>query len=196
MSAIILKDRITKNYSDEEFLQFCEENRDLRIERNNKLEVIIMSPANSLTGKINAEITRQLSNWNASHQRGEVFDSSAGFTLPDRSVLSPDAAWMPVAMWNSLTEQEQWSFAPVCPLFIIEVRSKTDTLYDLHKKMNVWIQSGAQAGWLIDPLNRVTTIYRKDAPEEIIEGFDRKISGNGPVEGFVLDLSFIVKIKR
>jgi Uma2 family endonuclease len=191
MDAFILKDSVTGSMTDEEFLRFCLENKDLRIERNSNLEIIIMSPTFTLGGFYSGEVFGQLSAWNRLFRKGLVFDSSTGFTLSDRSVLSPDASWVSRSRWDALTEEQKNQFAPLCPEFIIEVLSKSDHLDDLKNKMNVWIANGAQLAWLIDPKNEVSFIFRPNKPEEKIEGFDRKIMGEGPVEGFELDLTLL-----
>jgi len=168
METIVLKDRFTSRMSDEEFLWFCLENKDLRIERNSNLEIVIKSPVTSLSGSQSLEIARQLANWAIKDSTGISFDSSAGFTLSDRSVLSPDASWVSNEKWNSLSEEDKDRFAPICPDFVIEVRSKSDVLSDLQNKMIVWLKNGAQLAWL-----------------------DKKIIGNKPVKGFELDLSLL-----
>jgi Uma2 family endonuclease len=190
METIVLKDSVTNRMTDEEFFSFCQENQDLKIERNNNLEIIIMSPVSTLSGLHSSEILSQLSAWSKKDGRGIVFDASAGFTLPDRSVLSPDASWLSLIRWNKLSDDNKDKFAPVCPEFVIEVRSKTDDLETLRKKMKVWIKNGAQLAWLIDPRDKISFVYKGDV-EEKFEGFDRKISGDGPVKGFELDLSQI-----
>lgn len=191
MDAIVLKDRITASMTDEEFLWFCLENKDLRIERNNNLEIIIMSPVTSLSGSHSLEIARQLANWAIVSKKGIAFDSSAGFTLPDRSVLSPDASWVSLEKWNALSEDDKDRFAPLCPEFVIEVRSKSDSLEDLQKKMLVWIKNGAQLAWLIDPRGKTTYIYQPGKETKIVTGLDQKIEAEFPIQGFVLDLSLL-----
>ena len=191
METIVLKDRVTNKMTDEEFLWFCLENKDLRIERNSNLEVLIMSPVTSLSGFWNAEIIRQLANWAIEQKNGSVFDSSSGFTLPDRSVLSPDASWVSRSKWQSMSEQDQNKFAPICPEFVIEIKSKSDSLQDLQAKMKTWIANGAQLAWLIDPSQKKSFIYRSNGEVKEIEGFDKKLKGEGLVEGFVLDLNLI-----
>lgn len=191
METIILKDSVTGNMSDEEFLRFCLENPDLRIERNSNLEIQIMSPVSSLSGFYSGEVYGQLRDWNKKYKKGIVFDSSAGFTLPDRSVLSPDASWLSNDLWRGLTGDEKNRFAPVCLEFVIEVRSKSDSIDDLKRKMKVWITNGAYAGWLIDPESEAFYVFRQNKHEEKIEGFDKVIKGEGPVEGFELDLSLL-----
>lgn len=189
MDTFVLKGEMTSSWTDEEFLRFCTDNPDLRIERNSKLEIIIMSPVYTFGGFHSGEVFAQLAAWNRKTSTGIVFDSSAGFTLPDKSVLSPDASWLSKQKWNALDEQERYSFANVCPEFIIEVRSKSDGVSELKKKMKAWLKNGALLGWMIDPLTTTSYIFRHDQSEETIEGFDKKITGEGPVTGFVLDLS-------
>jgi Uma2 family endonuclease len=191
MDVFVLKDSITGSMTDEEFLKFCLENPDLRIERNSDLEIVITSPVTSKSGNHSGEIFRQLSNWAMENKKGLAFDSSAGFTLPDRSVLSPDASWVSNEKWNSLSEEDKDKFAPVCPEFAVEVRSKSDYIDDLRQKMKVWIENGAMLGWLIDPREKVSFIFRPGMPEEEIKGLNQKISGEGPVKGFELDLSLL-----
>lgn len=191
METIILKDRVTNKMTDEEFLWFCQENRDLRIERNSNLEILLMSPVTSLSGFWNAEVLRQLANWAIEQKGGFVFDSSTGFTLPDRSVLSPDASWVSKTKWVALSAEDKNKFAPVCPEFVIEIRSKSDSLEDLQAKMKNWIANGTQLAWLLDPSQKDFHIYRASGEAEKIQGFDKKLKGEGPVEGFVLDLGQI-----
>lgn len=192
MDNFVLKDSVTGNMTDEEFLRFCLENPQLRIERNSNLEIIIMSPVSSKYSHFNNVISAQLYNWSVVSNRGISFDSSAGFTLPDRSVLSPDASWVSKEKWNVLSEEDKEKFAPVCPEFIIEVRSKSDQLPELKKKMTNWIANGVLLGWLIDPVEKVSYIFRANGAEESIHGFDQVLTGEGPMEGFALDLSKLI----
>lgn len=184
----MLKDSITGSMTEEEFLRFCLENPGLRIERNSNLEVIIMSPVTTLSGFFSAEVCGQLRDWNKKTKTGIVFDSSTGFTLPDRSVFSPDASWVSKDKWNSLSEEDKNRFAPLCPEFIIEVRSKSDSLEDLKKKMSMWIANQAQLAWLIDPIDKKSYVFHSDGSIKEINGFDKKIMGTEPVKGFELDL--------
>lgn len=188
MDVFVLKDSVTGGMTDAEFLRFCLENPDLRIERNSNLEIIIMSPVTTLSGFHSTEIIRQLSNWSVQDGRGLAFDSSTGFTLPDRSVYSPDASWMRIEKWDALTNEEKDRFAPVCPDFVIEVRSKSDHIEDLLQKMKVWIKNGATEAWLIDPREAISYLFYSDGTEEKHEGFTRKLVGKGLIKGFELNL--------
>lgn len=189
MEPIILKDKLTGRFSDAEFFQFCKENKDLRIERNPNLEITIMSPTGSKTGLVNNEISRQLANWNFKYRTGKTFDSSAGFTLPDHSVLSPDSSWVSNEKWERLSEGQKSKFAPICPDFVIELKSEHDSLDDLHKKMLLWVANGVTLGWLIDYENLTIYVYRKNGEVQTIKGFDTKINGEEVLQGFELDLS-------
>lgn len=190
MDALVLRDSITGSMTDEEFLKFCLENPDLRIERNSNLEIIIRSPVSTLSGLHNSEIFGQFAHWNKKDGRGLVFDSSTGFTLPDRSVLSPDASWMLKERWNNLTKEDKEKFAPVCPDFVIEVCSKTDSIEGLKEKMKVWMKNGAQLAWLIDPRSKISFVFRPGKSEEKITDFTM-LRGESPVEGFELDLTLL-----
>lgn len=185
---------VSGKMTDAEFEKFCRENRDLRVERNSNLDVIIMSPVNSLSGNFGAEILWQLQNWNVAHgRRGLVFDSSTGFMLPDKSILSPDASWLAVAKWKSLSVEQKNRFAPVCPDFVIELRSKSDDLHELIEKMKVWINNGAKQAWLIDPYAETSYLYF-DGTVDVIKGFDKKLKAKAPLEDFELDLSVLKEI--
>lgn len=187
MDTIVLKDSVTASMTDEEFLKFCMENPDLRIERNSNLEIIIMSPVTSLSGYHSGEIYGQLRDWNRKTGKGIVFDSSAGFTLPDRSVLSPGASWLSKEKWSKLSEQDKNKFAPVCPEFVMEVKSKTDSLEDLQRKMKVWVSNGVRLAWLVIPDEEAVYIFKPVGSMNKIQRV--KITGEGPVSGFELDLS-------
>ena len=128
--------------TEEQFYQFCLANRDLRIERNSSGEVIVMPPAFSDTSNRNFNIAVQLWNWIERDGTGLGFDSSAGFTLPNGATCSPDAAWIKLERWNRLTEKQKASFAPICPDFVIELRSESDTVVSLQKKMGEYLANG------------------------------------------------------
>ena len=146
--------------TEEQFYEFCLANRDLRIERNSSGEVIVMPPAFSDTGNRNFNIAVQLGSWAERDGTGLGFDSSAGFTLPNGAIRSPDAAWIKLARWKELTEKQKASFAPICPDFVIELRSKSDTVASLQKKMEEYLANGTVLGWLVDRQNRQVHIYR------------------------------------
>ncbi len=175
------------NLSDEELYQFSQINPDLRIERNAQGELIIMSPTGGETGERNAEITMQLRLWAKRDGTGATFDSSTGFRLPDGSVRSPDAAWVRRTRLDQLTTEQRSGFIPLCPDFVIELRSPSDNLADLQDKMQEYIDNGAEMGWLIDTHQRRVYIYR---PGEAVQEIDNAemISGDPLLSQFQLDL--------
>lgn len=174
--------------SREEFWQFAGENPDLRMELAANGEVTVMTPTQRTTGSRNAYITWSLTTWADQDRRGDCFDSSTGFDLPDGSVLSPDASW--VTFDRLQAAEAAGEGAPLCPDFVIELRSKSDRLAALQKKMQIWIANGAQLAWLIDPYRKVVEIYRPGRPVEVQEG-QTAVYGEAPVGGFILELGRI-----
>ena len=148
--------------TDEQFALLCQENPELRLELTAQHELMIMPPTGTKTGWRNSRITQRLANWAETDGTGLVFDSSTGFTLPSGAKRSPDSSWVRRERWDALTEAQQDSFAPVCPDFVIELRSRQDRLAVLQEKMQEYIENGAQLGWLIDPLEKRVHIYCPD----------------------------------
>jgi Uma2 family endonuclease len=171
--------------TDEELLRFCEANEALRIERDADGEILVMTPSGNRTGRRNAYVIQMLGTWADADGRGYHFDSNTGFTLPDGSMRMPDAAWVEAARWDVLSAEEKDGFSPLCPDFVIELRSKTDSLPVLEAKMAMWIANGAEVGWLIDPERKVVEIYRRGRAMEVLED-PSWVQGDGPVAGFEL----------
>lgn len=188
LDKIVLKGKEMQMLTDEEFFALCQANPEINIERNSKREIIIMSPTGSKSGVVVIKIAYQLENWNIKTGKGFVFDSSAGFTLPDESIKSPDAAWISSEKWNALSEEEKERFAPACPEFIVELKSKSDRLTDLQEKMREWITNGVQLGWLIDPDEETVYIYRPQCDLQAEKGFYKKLPADPVLPGFKLDL--------
>jgi Uma2 family endonuclease len=180
----------SESMTTEQFYQFCQLNRDLRIERTANGEVIVMPPAFSDTGNRNLKIALQVGNWSDRDGTGEGFDSSTGFTLPNGAIRAPDTSWIKLERWNALTEQQKASFAPICPDFVIELRSKSDTLKSLQAKMQEYIANGALLGWLIDRQNRKVYIYRPNQESEILD-HPESVSGDRILPGFMLQMAKI-----
>jgi len=174
----------------EQFYEFCLANRDLRIERTASGEVVIMPPAFSDTGNRNFNIAAQLWNWTEQNGTGVGFDSSAGFTLPNGATRSPDASWIRLERWNALSDEQKASFAPICPDFVIELRSASDTMTGLQAKLEEYIANGAMLGWLIDRKNRTVHIYRPSQAPEILDN-PETVSGDPELPGFVLQMAKI-----
>jgi Uma2 family endonuclease len=176
--------------TDEALMRFCAVNDLLRVERDANGELIVMSPTGGGTSKTNSELNFQLVLYARETGSGAIFDSNGGFTLPDGSMRSPDASLVSWPRWNALSKRDQERFAPICPEFVIELRSPSDSLTELQAKMRIWIANGAQLAWLIDPSRQTVEIYRPGREPEILEG-GSCIEGEGPVAGFVLDLARI-----
>lgn len=170
-----------------QFEQLCSDNRDLRLELTFEGELIVMPPAGSKTGLRNARLTQRLATWAETEGTGVCFDSSTGFTLPNGSQYSPDSAWIRRARWDALTTEEQERFAPLCPDFVIELRSYSDSLSRLSTKMQEYIENGAHLAWLIDPIKRQVSIYRPDHDVQVLDGPER-VSGEPLLCGFILSL--------
>ena len=185
--------------TDEQFWQLCHQHQDLQFERTAEGELIIMSPTGGLTSGLakgealrdrNSDINFQLRLWNRNRKLGKVFDSSGGFKLPNGADRSPDAAWVELSRWNSLTRQQQERFVPLCPDFVVELRSPSDTLKDIQHKMQEYLNNGAKLGWLIDPQRQMVEIYRPSQQVEILHS-PNTVSGENILPGFSLDLAEI-----
>ena len=173
----------------DQFLALCALNDALRIELNAQGELEILPPANITAGSQNASITARLFHWAEADGRGVAFDSSAGFTLPNGAVRSPDAAWVLRERLAELPEEQKVKFAAIAPDFVIELRSSPDSLNGLQAKLQEYVENGVRLGWLIDSLDsrRRVYIYRPNAPVAVLEGLDT-LSGEPELPGFTLDL--------
>jgi Uma2 family endonuclease len=172
--------------SDDEFERMCERSESATLERSKEGTIIVNAPAGGMTSDGNREITTQLSNWWKTHRRGRAFDSSAGFFLPDGSMLNPDAAYVTAKQLEGVTREQMARFLRLTAAFIIELRSESDRLPPVAEKMDAWIANGVQLGWLIDPYARQVHVYQPGVAARVES--ENRIAGSGPVEGFVLDL--------
>jgi Uma2 family endonuclease len=171
----------------EDFDQLVRDNPELRMELTATGELILMSPTGSKTGLLNAELNLQFGTWAKTNRGGVVFDSSTLFTLPSGARRSPDLSWVKRERWDALTDEEQESFAPLCPDFVIELRSRSDNLPPLEDKMLEYIANGALMAWLVDPLRKRVYIYRPNRTAEILED-PESVSGDPELPGFKLDM--------
>ena len=184
--ALVLNFRPAIEMTDAQFAAFCALNRDVRIEQAATGEVIIMSPTGGETGSSNARLNARLTWWAEADGTGETFDSSTGFVLPNGAKRSPDAAWVRKSRYDALTPEEKRRFPPLCPDFVVELRSASDDLGPIQDKLAEYIANGAQLGWLIDPIEHRVHLYRPNAEPEILDAPDR-ISGDPILPGFTLD---------
>ena len=175
--------------TDEQLVELCALNDVLRIERNAQGDLELMPPTLPGTGNQEASITIDLGIWARGDGRGVVFSPTAGFTLPNGAVRSPDASWILKARLAELTDEEKRGFAHICPDFVIELRSSSDSLRSVRRKMEEYLENGVRLGWLIDPLDpqRRVYIYRPNLPVEILER-PETLSGEPVLPGFTLDL--------
>lgn len=178
------------NMDDDQFFEFCQINRALRIERAATGKVIIMSPAGGETGSRNLTLSMLLGLWTRQNKRGIAFDSSTGFILPNGATRSPDGAWVLRERLAHLSPRQKQKFLPLCPDFVIELRSPTDEVADLQAKMTEYMENGAQLGWLLIPETQEVYIYRPGAAPEYLHN-PSQISGDPVAPGFVLELAEI-----
>ena len=176
--------------TDEQFYRLCLQNPEIKFERTADRELIIMSPTGGGTGKRNSEILIELGIWNRQQKSGVIFDSSTGFILPNGSIRSPDVAWIPNDKWERISPQEQEKFIPLCPDFVIELRSQSDSLKLIQEKMAEYLENGTRLGWLINRKDREVEIYRAGTEKEVLHN-PTNLLGENVVSGFVLNLELI-----
>ena len=188
-SPLIIQIPPSMQMTDEQFFEFCQINRDLQIERDKFGHISIMPPTGSETGNRNFNVALQLGVWSEKDGTGLCFDSSTGFTLSTGAERSPDASWIKLERWNTLSPQQQQRFAPICPDFVVELRSQCDNLQPLKDKMAEYMQEpGVQLGFLIDRKNRQVYIYRPQQPVQCLDNPDT-VSGDPVLPGFILNMS-------
>jgi Uma2 family endonuclease len=178
------------NLTDEQLYEFCQANKDVRIERTSRGELLIMLPTGGMTGKRNFKLTTTFGNWVEKDKTGIGFDSSTGFMLPNKALRSPDVAWVSLSRWEALSEKQKEKFIPLCPDFIIELRSPSDDIEKLKEKMQEYIDNGSTLGWLIDPKEKKVYIYRPQKEVECLEN-PNSISAEPILSGFTINLTDI-----
>jgi Uma2 family endonuclease len=184
---VVLKLKPAINLTDDQLFELCQLNRDWRIEYTAQGELIVMPPTGGESSNRNAELTYQVQAWTRRDQAGVAFDSSGGFKLPNGATRSPDAAWVRRSRLAGLTREQKQKFLPLCPDFVIELRSPTDNLQAVLDKMQEYLDNGAQLGWLLDPLTRRVHVYLPQRPPEILDA-PNTLSADPLLPGFVLDL--------
>ncbi len=181
--------------TDEQFYQLCIANEPWQLELTQTGELIIIPPTGGESGIRNSDINMQVGLWNRQTKLGKVFDSSTEFKLPSGAYRCPDASWVKLERWEALTKDEKRRFPPICPDFVIELRSESDALDKLRTKMREYQENGASLGWLIDPQTPLVEIYRPEQDVEVLNfPFDNppQLSGEEVLPGFVLDLTIIL----
>lgn len=177
--------------TDEELFALCQQNRDLRLERDERGRIYIMPPTGFETSVSNSELARQLGNWNFEHQLGKVTESNGGYYLPDTSMKAPDAAWISGERYERISAEERKTFPYLCPDFVVELMSESDVLSPSLRRMEKWMENGCRLAWLIDRKQQRVYVYRPDQPVEVLDGFDRRVSGEDVLPGFELVLKWL-----
>ncbi len=185
-----LADRL-RAMTDDEFYHFCEENPDVKFERDANGNIEIMALTGGETGRRNTKLTSRLDVWSDETQSGLVFDSSTGFKLPNGADRSPDVSWVSKEQWNRLSSDQRRKFPPLCPEFLVELMSESDVLRMAEDKMREYIDNGCRLAWLIEPKTETVRIYRFDGSVQVIQGFDNTLSGENVLPDFTFNLSLL-----
>lgn len=191
MTAIILNLEPILTMTEENFRQLCHANPETKLELTTTGELVIMPPTGGSAGNRNIKLSARLQRWTEEERSGIAFDSSTMFQLPSGAFRSPDAAWISLERWNALTSEQKDGFPPICPDFVVELRSPSDNLSQLQEKMREYLANGIRLGWLIDPQNQRIEIYQPGREREILNRPDY-ISGQEVLLGFVLELEGIL----
>jgi Uma2 family endonuclease len=178
---------LARKWGEEEFYDFCMLNEDLNVELSSEGDLVVMPPTGGETGRRNFELTGSFAAWAKHDGTGVGFDSSTLFSLPNGAKRSPDLSWVKRERWEALSEKEREKFSPICPDFVVELRSPSDSLKRLQKKMEEYAENGAQLGWLLDPFERKVYVYRPGAEVEVLED-PEAVSGEPLLRGFTLDV--------
>jgi Uma2 family endonuclease len=178
----------TQPVTPEQFEELCRKYRNLRLELTSTGELIVMPPTGAETGRLNSNLMYQLEAWSRQDGTGVCFGNTAGFTLPNGAIRSPDASWVKREKWDSLTNQQKKRFGPWCPDFVVELSSPSDRLSELRNKMVEYLENGASLGWLIDPFKRLVLVYRPDE-EVVILNSPETVSGDPLLPGCELNLT-------
>ena len=189
MESVTLNIPVDYPMTDDELFAFCAANKELRIEKDELGQLIIMSPAGGVTGNLNFRLTGIFFQWVEKSKLGYGFDSATGFRLADKSMRSPDVSWIKKERWEALKVEDQEKFAPICPDFVIEIRSKSDSLSQLKSKMEKWVENGCKLAWLIDPIQQKSYVYKSHTAVEEITGFDKTLQAEPLLPGFELNLN-------
>ena len=186
----LLSFRVQQIKTRDDFYAFCQDNPTYKFEREPDGHIIVMPNTGGRTGLRNSKLNLRIGVWNEEKGLGEVFDSSTAFDLPDGSTRSPDVAWVSRERWDKLSEREQEKFPPLCPDFVIELLSPSDSLTTTKTKMtDVWMANGCRLAWLIDPKTETTYIFRANGEIQIVNGFDKSLSGEDVLVSFSLQLA-------
>lgn len=177
--------------TEDEFFAFCQANSQLKFERLADGTIIYMALTGGDTGRRNSELVADLTIWNRQTRLGLVFDSSTGFQLPSGAVRSPDAAWMSTATWQALTDEQRSKFPPVCPEFVVELLSISDSPEEMALKVQEYLAAGCRLAWLLNPKKETAHLYRADGSVSVVKSFEETLSGEDVLPGFSFALSLL-----
>ena len=189
MNALTLNISELGTLTDERLYRLCAANPEMRIERTSRGELVVMTPSGGETSRRNGLLVAALVEWNEEGRTGIVFDSNGGFLLPRGAMRAPDAAWVAKERWEQLSAAEREKFPPLCPDFMVELRSPTDWLPRAQAKMEEWMENGCRLGWLIDPQDERAYVYRADGTRDVVASFDGVLNGENVLAGFTLSLA-------
>jgi Uma2 family endonuclease len=184
---VVVHTRPALDMNEDQFFQFCQINRDLQIERTTEGDILIMAPEAGSSGRGAGKLSALFDEWAERDGTGQVFGASTGFHLPNGAVRSPDVAWVRNEQIDALTDEQWHKFLPLCPDFVLELRSPSDSVAMLRQKMEEYRDNGAQLGWLLDPVAKRIYVYRPDAAVEVLDN-PSTISGGLLLPGFVLNV--------
>ena len=176
-------------FTDDELFQLCSANKELRIERNSTGQIIFMAPSGANSSRRNSIVNLKVGLWNEQFKLGIVTDSAGGFILENSAMRAPDVAWFTSEKWNTFTDEQREKFLKICPDFIVEIRSKSDSLKELQEKLEEWIENGCRLAWLIDPYEQNAHIYRSKGDVQIITSFDEELNGEDVLPKFTFSLN-------
>ena len=188
--AISLADWLNR-MTEDEFYLFCQRNAELKFERRADGTIEFLTMTGGTTGQRNTKLLIRLGLWAEETNSGPVFDSSTGFRLPNSAVRAPDAAWVRVAAWQALTPEQQERFPPLCPDFLVELASPSDSIADLSVKMLEYIANGCRLAWLIDPKTQTARLFRPDGSVSVVKSFEETLIGEDVLPGFSFALSLL-----
>lgn len=192
--SVVLRWPPSMHWVNEQFFEFCQANKELRIERNRRGECEIMAPTGGETSWRNSSLIAQLYNWAETEGSGVVFDSSGGFLLPNGAIRSPDVSWVEKTRLAALTPKQKQRFLPLCPDFVIELLSPSDNLQALQDKMREYIENGTRLAWLIDAQIKRAYVFRTEAEVSILDN-PEYLSGDAVLIGFRLDMEKIWSVE-
>ena len=175
--------------TEDEFFDFCQANSQLKFERRADGTIEYMALTGGDTGRRNTKLISRLDRWAEESGLGLVFDSSTGFRLPSGAVRSPDAAWVSTAAWEALTDAERAKFPPLCPEFVVELLSASDSVSALMHKAQEFLDNGCRLVWLLVPKTETARIYRADGSVSVVKSFDETLSGEDVLPGFAFALN-------